>query len=113
MGVGLACRHIMNWLSTSTVLKMILDADKIEAVKILRVVRLFRVFRFFRQLSTLALMVADSVKQLLWALVMFLLIMCLGKIVTPTKLSNERPAKPARAKNLCPEAVELSPRAAS
>ncbi|CAE7764128.1 Scn8a [Symbiodinium sp. CCMP2592] len=47
----------------------------IKAVKILRVVRLFRVFRFFRQLSTLALMVADSVKQLLWALVMFLLIM--------------------------------------
>ncbi|CAE7397220.1 SCN8A [Symbiodinium natans] len=47
----------------------------IKAVKILRVVRLFRVFRFFRQLSTLALMVADSVRQLLWALVMFLLIM--------------------------------------
>ncbi|CAJ1409644.1 unnamed protein product [Effrenium voratum] len=49
--------------------------SSIRVLKMIRVVRLFRVFRFFRQLATLALMVADSVKQLLWALLMFLLIM--------------------------------------
>ena len=87
-GVGLACKHITTLLSTSTAL-MILDASKIEAVKILRVVRLFRVFRFFRQLSTLALMVADSVKQLLWALVMFLLIMCLGSRLQLSSQTND------------------------
>ncbi|CAJ1379027.1 unnamed protein product [Effrenium voratum] len=47
----------------------------LKMVKMLRVVRLFRIFRFFRQLATLAAMVADSVKQLVWALVMFFMVM--------------------------------------
>lgn len=47
----------------------------LRAIKIIRVVRLFRLFRYFPQLAKLALMVADSVRQLLWALVMFILIM--------------------------------------
>jgi len=47
----------------------------LKAIKIIRVVRLFRLFRFFPQLARLAMMVADSVRQLLWALVMFMLIM--------------------------------------
>lgn len=46
----------------------------LRAIKIIRVVRLFRLFRYFPQLAKLALMVADSVRQLLWALVMFILI---------------------------------------
>ncbi|CAK9091399.1 Sodium channel protein type 4 subunit alpha (SkM1) (Sodium channel protein skeletal muscle subunit alpha) (Sodium channel protein type IV subunit alpha) (Voltage-gated sodium channel subunit alpha Nav1.4) [Durusdinium trenchii] len=49
--------------------------SSLRAIKIIRVVRLFRLLRFFRQLATLALMVAHSVQQLLWALVMFILIM--------------------------------------
>ncbi|CAJ1401229.1 unnamed protein product [Effrenium voratum] len=62
--------------------------SSIKAIKILRMVRLFRVFRFFRQLATLALMVADSVRQLLWALVMFLLIMYVFAITLTSSCSD-------------------------
>eukprot|EP00930_Biecheleria_cincta_P030821 TRINITY_DN21364_c0_g1_i1.p1 TRINITY_DN21364_c0_g1~~TRINITY_DN21364_c0_g1_i1.p1 ORF type:complete len:599 (+),score=114.50 TRINITY_DN21364_c0_g1_i1:122-1918(+) len=46
----------------------------LKTLKMLRVARLFRVFRFFRQLSSLALMVIDSMASLFWALLMFSLI---------------------------------------
>ena len=71
------------WISEDVILLLVGFAStalsSIRVLKMIRVVRLFRVFRFFRQLATLALMVADSVKQLLWALLMFLLIMCHGR----------------------------------
>jgi len=45
-----------------------------KTVKMLRIIRIFRVFRFFSELSVLALMITDSLKSLMWALVMLSLI---------------------------------------
>lgn len=50
------------------------DLGGLKTLKMLRIARLFRVFRFFRQLSSLALMVIDSMASLFWALLMFSLI---------------------------------------
>eukprot|EP00929_Paragymnodinium_shiwhaense_P083788 TRINITY_DN44758_c0_g1_i1.p1 TRINITY_DN44758_c0_g1~~TRINITY_DN44758_c0_g1_i1.p1 ORF type:complete len:661 (+),score=102.15 TRINITY_DN44758_c0_g1_i1:238-2220(+) len=47
----------------------------LKTIKMLRIVRLFRVFRFFKELSLLALMIADSIKSLCWALVMLTIIL--------------------------------------
>ncbi|CAK0789122.1 unnamed protein product, partial [Prorocentrum cordatum] len=41
-----------------------------KTIKILRIVRVVRVFRFFSKLSQLAFMIIDSVKSLMWALVL-------------------------------------------
>jgi Ca2+-binding EF-hand superfamily protein len=48
--------------------------SSLKTIKMLRIVRIFRVFRFFKELSLLAAMIADSVKSLLWALVMLTII---------------------------------------
>mmetsp|Transcript_25246 Transcript_25246/g.57274 ORF Transcript_25246/g.57274 Transcript_25246/m.57274 type:complete len:648 (-) Transcript_25246:92-2035(-) len=45
-----------------------------KTIKMLRIVRVFRVFRFFRELSLLALMIVDSMKSLMWALIMLTII---------------------------------------
>merc|ERR1712032_553103 len=60
------------------------DADSLEdtksissilkIVKMFRIVRVFRVFRFFRELSLMALLIGDSMKSLMWALLLLLLI---------------------------------------
>jgi len=42
----------------------------IKTIKMLRIVRVVRVFRFFNKLSQLAFMIIDSVKSLMWALIM-------------------------------------------
>lgn len=44
-------------------------------VRMLRIVRVFRVFRFFKELSMLALMIIDSVKSLVWAWFMLMILM--------------------------------------
>lgn len=48
--------------------------SNIKTIKMLRIVRIFRVFRFFRELSLLAIMIADSIRSLMWALVMLAII---------------------------------------
>merc|ERR1712019_48326 len=45
-----------------------------KTIKMLRIVRVFRVFRFFRELSLLALMIVDSMRTLVWALLMLTII---------------------------------------
>jgi hypothetical protein len=42
----------------------------IKTIKMLRIIRVVRVFRFFRELSQLAFMIMDSIKSLVWALIM-------------------------------------------
>mmetsp|Transcript_26639 Transcript_26639/g.35900 ORF Transcript_26639/g.35900 Transcript_26639/m.35900 type:complete len:282 (+) Transcript_26639:1-846(+) len=46
-----------------------------KTVKMLRIARVFRVFRFFKELSLLALMILDSMKSLMWALLMLSIIL--------------------------------------
>ncbi|CAK0856007.1 unnamed protein product, partial [Prorocentrum cordatum] len=46
----------------------------IKTIKMLRIIRVVRVFRFFRELSQLAFMIMDSVKSLVWALVMLAIV---------------------------------------
>jgi len=46
-----------------------------KAMKMLRIARVFRVFRFFKELSLLALMIVDSMKSLMWALLMLSIIL--------------------------------------
>ncbi|CAE7697803.1 Cacna1e, partial [Symbiodinium pilosum] len=62
--------------------------SSLKVLKMIRVVRLFRVFRFFQQLTTLALMVAESVKQLMWALSMFVLIMYIFAITLTSNCTD-------------------------
>lgn len=50
--------------------------DVLQAVKILkmlRIARIFRVFRFSRELSLMALMIVDSMRSLMWAMLMLML----------------------------------------
>jgi hypothetical protein len=42
----------------------------LKTVKIFKIIRVVRVFRFFTKLSQLALMIIDSVRSLVWALIM-------------------------------------------
>jgi hypothetical protein len=49
-------------------------SGNLKTIKMLRIVRIIRVFRFFRELALLAVMIADSVKSLVWALVMLTII---------------------------------------
>ena len=62
--------------------------SSLKILKMIRVFRLFRVFRFFQQLATLALMVAESVKQLMWALSMFVLIMYIFAITLTSSCTD-------------------------
>jgi len=59
-----------------------------KMIKMLRIVRIFRVFRFFRELSMLALMIADSMKSLVWALFMLAIIIYVFSIVFTQACSN-------------------------
>lgn len=47
------------------------SAESLKIIKMLRICRIFRQFRFFQELSVLAVMIADSLQALTWALVMF------------------------------------------
>mmetsp|Transcript_101141 Transcript_101141/g.286625 ORF Transcript_101141/g.286625 Transcript_101141/m.286625 type:complete len:641 (-) Transcript_101141:106-2028(-) len=49
-------------------------ASGMKVVKMLRIVRVFRVFRFFRELNLLALMIVDSTRSLVWAILMLAII---------------------------------------
>merc|ERR1719277_841650 len=49
-------------------------ASGMKTIKMLRIARVFRVFRFFQELTLLALMIADSMRSLLWALSMLFII---------------------------------------
>jgi len=82
MGVSVLdiCLLLLGGASTSL--------SSLKILKMIRVVRLFRVFRFFQQLATLALMVAESVKQLLWALSMFVLIMYIFAITLTSSCTD-------------------------
>mmetsp|Transcript_1028 Transcript_1028/g.4214 ORF Transcript_1028/g.4214 Transcript_1028/m.4214 type:complete len:338 (-) Transcript_1028:118-1131(-) len=51
-----------------------LGGNRLKTIKMLRIVRVFRVFRFFRELSLVALMIIDSMRSLLWALVLMTII---------------------------------------
>jgi len=60
----------------------------IKTLKMFRILRLFRVFRFSRQLSNLAVMIAESVNALLWAIVMLILIIYIFSICITTSCSE-------------------------
>ncbi|CAK0885387.1 unnamed protein product [Prorocentrum cordatum] len=45
-----------------------------KTIKMLRIIRVVRVFRFFNKLSQLAFMIVDSVKSLVWALIMLAIV---------------------------------------
>jgi len=48
--------------------------SNMKTIKMFRILRVFRVFRFFRELSLLALMIVDSIRSLIWALIMLTVI---------------------------------------
>lgn len=48
--------------------------SNMKTVKMFRILRVFRVFRFCRELSMLALMIVDSIRSLIWALIMLAVI---------------------------------------
>eukprot|EP00931_Biecheleriopsis_adriatica_P046784 TRINITY_DN26908_c0_g1_i1.p1 TRINITY_DN26908_c0_g1~~TRINITY_DN26908_c0_g1_i1.p1 ORF type:complete len:533 (-),score=112.79 TRINITY_DN26908_c0_g1_i1:268-1866(-) len=52
-----------------------------KTMKMLRVLRIFRVFRLSRKLSELALMISDSLMNLVWALIMVMVIIFIFGIV--------------------------------
>mmetsp|Transcript_11089 Transcript_11089/g.34674 ORF Transcript_11089/g.34674 Transcript_11089/m.34674 type:complete len:366 (-) Transcript_11089:98-1195(-) len=60
----------------------------VKTIKMLRIVRLFRVFRFFQELSLLALMVIDSMRSLVWALVMLTIITYVFAICLTSRASE-------------------------
>jgi len=60
----------------------------LKIIKMLRIVRIFRVFRFFRELALLALMIADSIRSLLWALVTLFIIMYVFAICFTTSATH-------------------------
>jgi len=65
-----------------------------KTVKMVRVVRIFRVFRFFRELSLMALMIAESLRSLLWAwclisIIMFTFSICITQ-ATADYLKSDR-----------------------
>mmetsp|Transcript_108698 Transcript_108698/g.350920 ORF Transcript_108698/g.350920 Transcript_108698/m.350920 type:complete len:641 (-) Transcript_108698:88-2010(-) len=59
-----------------------------KTIKMLRIVRVFRVFRFFRELSLLALMIVDSMRSLMWALLMLAIIIYVFAICFTTSASE-------------------------
>jgi len=69
----------------------------VKTIKMLRIARVFRVFRFFRDLSLLALMILDSVKSLVWALVMLAVIIYVFAILFTQQatdyISDNEPAE--------------------
>mmetsp|Transcript_56434 Transcript_56434/g.127326 ORF Transcript_56434/g.127326 Transcript_56434/m.127326 type:complete len:308 (+) Transcript_56434:2-925(+) len=59
-----------------------------KTIKMMRIVRVFRVFRFFRELSLLALMIVDSMKSLMWALLMLAIIIYVFAILFTSRASE-------------------------
>lgn len=53
----------------------------IKILKMMRIVRTFRMFRFFRELALLTLMITDSLKSLMWAIIMLIIITYVFAIV--------------------------------
>jgi len=62
--------------------------DTVKMLKTLRIIRVFRVFRFFRQLTQLALMITDSIKSLIWALVLLAIIIYVFAIFLTANVSS-------------------------
>jgi len=62
--------------------------DEIKMLKTLRIIRVFRVFRFFRQLTQLALMIGDSVRSLVWAMVLLGVIIYVFAIVITAQATS-------------------------
>lgn len=60
----------------------------VKTLKLMRVLRIFRVFRFFRELSLLVIMISDSMKPLMWALVMLFIIIYVFSIVFTAAASD-------------------------
>jgi len=62
--------------------------DTVKMLKTLRIIRVFRVFRFFRQLTQLALMITDSIRSLIWALVLLAIIIYVFAIFLTANVSS-------------------------
>jgi len=54
----------------------------------LRICRLFRVFRFFRELGLLALLIIDSMRSLMWALIMLAIITYIFAVCFTDRISE-------------------------
>mmetsp|Transcript_63629 Transcript_63629/g.197463 ORF Transcript_63629/g.197463 Transcript_63629/m.197463 type:complete len:649 (-) Transcript_63629:101-2047(-) len=63
-------------------------ASGMKTIKMLRIMKVFRVFRFFRELSLLALMIVDSMRSLMWALLMLAIIIYVFAICFTTSASE-------------------------
>ncbi|CAK9070614.1 unnamed protein product [Durusdinium trenchii] len=61
---------------------------EVKLLKTLRIMRVFRVFRFFRQLTQLALMITDSIRSLIWALVLLAIIIYAFAIFLTANVSS-------------------------
>ena len=61
---------------------------EVKLLKTLRIMRVFRVFRFFRQLTQLALMITDSIRSLIWALVLLAIIIYAFAIFLTANVSD-------------------------
>lgn len=57
-------------------------------MKMLRIIRVFRVFRFSSALSRVALMIVDSMKSLLWALIMLAIVVYVFAISLTTNAAD-------------------------
>jgi len=60
----------------------------VKLLKMLRIIRVFRVFRFFKELSLLALMIVDSMRSLMWALLMLAIILYVFAIMFTSRASE-------------------------
>lgn len=60
----------------------------VKTLKMLRIIRVFRVFRFSSALSRVALMIVDSMKSLLWALIMLAIVVYVFAISLTTNAAD-------------------------
>jgi len=60
----------------------------LKTIKMLRVVRVFRVFRFFRVLTEMASMIIDSIRFLMFALIILALVLFVFSVVISTQVTE-------------------------
>mmetsp|Transcript_30887 Transcript_30887/g.57927 ORF Transcript_30887/g.57927 Transcript_30887/m.57927 type:complete len:385 (+) Transcript_30887:3-1157(+) len=60
----------------------------VKTLKMLRIIRVFRVFRFSSALARVALMIVDSMKSLLWALIMLAIVVYVFAISLTTNAAD-------------------------
>jgi len=60
----------------------------VKTLKMLRIIRVFRVFRFSSALARVALMIVDSMKSLLWALIMLAIVVYVFAISLTTSAAD-------------------------